>query len=457
MPTAKPDDERVARTERSQSDQMVERVPVWDMGTERRGASTHGIIATARQWCDRSPVPCFLALGNDHRVAYANAPFLDGALLGMRVAVGAPFPGNEQMDVATAVASALETVYRTGGVVDEIELPPAPCSADGASRPRVTLTAWPVRRSADEIAGVAVQLHESPVAASEGEAHELAAELQRQMDDTLLLAASREAALVRRAEVAGRAKSEFLATMSHELRTPLTAILGYEELLADGITGPVNDEQRTQLRRIKASAMQLLGLIDQMLTLSRVDAGRTPVRWEVLDACSVVREAMRVAAPLANSRALRLRAEYPTQSVAFTGDASKLQQILASLLDNAARFTDSGEIVITFIGPVPHGGDPDAPHDILFTVRDTGIGIRPEHHEAIFDPFWQVEQTTTRQVGGTGLGLDVSRRLARLLGGDITVESTPGEGSTFIVRLPISHDDGQRGRQGTDVGAERTS
>ncbi len=457
MATAEPDDERAARTERSQSDQMVQRVPVWEMGMERRAASTHGIIATARQWCDRSPVPCFLALGSDHRVAYANAPFLDRALLGMRVAVGAPFPGNEQLDVATAVGSALDTVYRTGAAIDEIELPPAPRSADGHARPRVTLTAWPVRRSADEIAGVAVELHESRVAANERDAHELAAESKRQMDDALSRTASREAALVRRAEVAGRAKSEFLATMSHELRTPLTAILGYEELLADGITGPVNDEQRAQLRRIKASAMRLLGLIDQMLTLSRVDAGRTPVRWEVLDARRVVREAVTVAAPLAKSRSLRLRAECPPGSVAFTGDASKLQQILASLLDNAARFTHRGEIVITFIGPVPHGGDPDAPHDILFTVRDTGIGIRPEHHEAIFDPFWQVEQTTTRQVGGTGLGLDVSRRLARLLGGDMTVESTPGVGSTFIVRLPISHDDGQRCRQGADVGTERIS
>jgi signal transduction histidine kinase len=238
------------------------------------------------------------------------------------------------------------------------------------------------------------------------------------------------ARLFREAEEASRTKSEFLATMSHELRTPLTAIIGYQALLADGITGPVTDAQRQQLRRIKVSATHLLGLIDEVLTFSRIEAAREMPRLERVDAGDVVRRAAEMIEPLAAEKSLALTVTAPPAPLVLHTDASKLRQILVNLLSNAVKFTERGEIALALRADGTHA---------VFEVRDTGVGIAPEHLERIFDPFWQVERQPTRKAGGTGLGLSVTRRLADLLGGDVTVESTPGAGSTFRVRLPLEN------------------
>ena len=227
---------------------------------------------------------------------------------------------------------------------------------------------------------------------------------------------------------ANKTKSEFLATMSHELRTPLSAIIGYGELLADGITGPINDGQREQLLRIKTSAGHLLGLIDELLTFSRFEAGRETAQYEPVDVSGILDEAYSIAWPLAKARNLTLTATRPNGAPRMVTDRSKLRQILVNLLSNAIKFTDRGEIALAA------RVDGDA---MCFEVRDTGIGIAMEDLQRIFDPFWQVEQTHSRRAGGTGLGLSVTRALARLLGGDVAVESTPGIGSRFEVRLPL--------------------
>ena len=226
---------------------------------------------------------------------------------------------------------------------------------------------------------------------------------------------------------ANKTKSEFLATMSHELRTPLSAIIGYGELLADGITGPINDAQREQLIRIKTSAGHLLGLIDELLTFSRFEAGRETAQCEIVDVPGILDEAYSIAWPLAKARNLGLTVTRPDGSGKMVTDRSKLRQILVNLLSNAIKFTDRGDIALAA------RVDGDA---MCFEVRDTGIGIADVDLERIFDPFWQVEQTHSRRAGGTGLGLSVTRALARLLGGDVVVESTPGVGSRFEVRLP---------------------
>jgi PAS domain S-box-containing protein len=238
------------------------------------------------------------------------------------------------------------------------------------------------------------------------------------------------AELFQAAAAANRAKSEFLASMSHELRTPLNAILGYTSLLADEITGPVIPAQHEQLLRIRASATHLLGLIDEVLSFSRLEAGREQLSMHDVDARSVLDEAAALVRPMAAAKQLPLEIDPPDEKdepLHLQSDVLKLRQILVNLLTNAVKFTDHGSVRLA----ARADGD-----DVLFTVTDTGIGIPLSHLEHVFDAFWQVEQAASRRVGGTGLGLSVTRRLARLLGGDVSVTSVPGQGSTFVVRLP---------------------
>lgn len=233
------------------------------------------------------------------------------------------------------------------------------------------------------------------------------------------------AQLYRSALAASEAKSAFLATMSHELRTPLNAIIGYQSLLKEGIDGSLTEPQLVQLSRIRASADHLLMLIDEILTFSRLEAEKETVRWEETELRPIVEEAVTMVRPLAEAKGLSLRVEVPDERVLT--DADKLRQILVNLLSNATKFTQHGQIIVR--ARANEGG-------AEISITDTGIGIAPENLERIFEPFWQVEQSSTRRAGGTGLGLSVSRSLARLLGGDVTVESKLGEGSTFTVTAP---------------------
>ena len=230
------------------------------------------------------------------------------------------------------------------------------------------------------------------------------------------------------AERANNSKTDFLAVMSHELRTPLTAIMGYEELLSDGITGPVTELQRQQLGRINASARHLLGLIDEILTFARVDIGRERVRWESMSVNHTLGDAAALVEPMAAAKDIKFIVELLEEDQAIQTDATKLRQMLVNLLSNGIKFTEKGEVRVSC--SVASGV-------LQVRIADTGVGIAAENIEDVFEPFWQAEQTATRRTGGTGLGLSVTRKLARLLGGDVTVASRVGKGSTFLLTLPM--------------------
>ncbi len=235
------------------------------------------------------------------------------------------------------------------------------------------------------------------------------------------------ARLYQDARNASMAKSAFLATMSHELRTPLNAILGYTELMELGVAGAINPLQTQQLERITASAWHLLSVIEEILTFSRVEAGREEVRLESVPLSELMRETAAMIEPVANRKAIDFRVDLNAADGTLRTDRGKVRQILLNLLSNAVKFTEAGSV--DFVAR-RHGAG------VQFEVRDTGIGIAPDHLERIFEPFWQARSGTTPKIGGTGLGLTVSRQLAQLLGGEMHVHSTRGEGSTFTVFIP---------------------
>jgi signal transduction histidine kinase len=241
--------------------------------------------------------------------------------------------------------------------------------------------------------------------------------------------ARNEAELARaEAERANNSKTDFLAVMSHELRTPLTAIMGYEELLSDGITGPVTELQRQQLGRINASARHLLGLIDEILTFARVDIGRERIRWEAMSVNHTIADSAALVEPMAAAKSIDFIVDLLEEDESIQTDATKLRQMLVNLLSNGIKFTENGEVRVSCL--VNNG-------ILELRIADTGVGISAENIEEVFEPFWQAEQTATRKTGGTGLGLSVTRKLARLLGGDVTVASKLGTGTTFLLTLPM--------------------
>jgi|SRR4051812_32303503 signal transduction histidine kinase len=253
------------------------------------------------------------------------------------------------------------------------------------------------------------------------------------------LAFEREARL--EAEAASKAKSEFLAIMSHELRTPLNAVLGYSELMELGISGPITDKMREQIGRIRMSATHLLGLVNDILDLAKVEAGRLQVSTGPCSAAGTLAAAIALIQPQAAARGLELSVTpAPDDSVIYRGDDERVRQILVNLLSNAVKFTAAGG-KITVETASSKSPDPDTRLQasrsyVSFRVTDTGAGIPPEKLISIFDPFVQAESGHSRSREGSGLGLTISRRLARLMGGDLTVRSEVGKGSTFSLWLP---------------------
>ena len=229
-------------------------------------------------------------------------------------------------------------------------------------------------------------------------------------------------------ERANKLKSEFLASMSHELRTPINALIGYSSLLLDGVLGDVNPRQQDALGRGRAAAEHLLALINDILDLAKIEAGKMPLRLEDVSLRDVMLEVGQQIEPMVRKKQLEFVLDVDPDCPAIYSDRTKIKQVLLNLLSNAVKFTTKGRVTVE---------TRCAADGIQIDVIDTGIGIRASDLEAIWEDFRQVDQSRTREFGGTGLGLSITRKLLERLGGGVMVKSNYGEGSTFSVFLPL--------------------
>ncbi len=259
----------------------------------------------------------------------------------------------------------------------------------------------------------------------------LNSELERRIRDATADLADQNARLQwqsQEVERANKLKSEFLASMSHELRTPINALIGYSALLLDGVLGEVNTRQRDALMRGRAAAEHLLALINDILDLAKIEAGKMPLRLEEVSLREVTLEVTQQIEPMVRKKQLEFKMEIAPDCPPIYSDRTKVKQILLNLLSNAVKFTNRGRVTVEAHRAVD---------GVRIDVVDTGIGIRASDLQAIWEDFRQVDQSRTREFGGTGLGLSITRKLLDRLGGSVDVRSTYGDGSTFSVYLPL--------------------
>jgi PAS domain S-box-containing protein len=234
------------------------------------------------------------------------------------------------------------------------------------------------------------------------------------------------------AESANRTKSEFMTRMNHELRTPLTAIIGFSRVLLQGKEGPLSAGAQQYAERIRANGMHLLSLINQILDVAKVEAGRMELELETVPLDALVKETLAMLEGTAEAKGIALRRELPPELRPLVTDAGKLRQILINLVGNAIKFTSKGEVCVRVTA------DPVSGRPLSIAVSDTGIGIAPERQRKVFEPFEQGDSSTRREFGGTGLGLSIVRTFSGLIGARIALESEVGQGTTVTLWLPIA-------------------
>ncbi len=260
-------------------------------------------------------------------------------------------------------------------------------------------------------------------------------QLNRDMEERIAARTAELAAAMGKAQAADHLKSAFLATMSHELRTPLNSIIGFTGILLQELAGSVNEEQRKQLGMVQTSARHLLALINDILDISRIEAGQLSLDSSSFAVRSAIAKAVDLMKPAAEKKGLALHVDIADDVTVVTGDQRRLEQVVLNLLSNAVKFTEKGKVLLTCRGDNDH---------YQIDVSDTGIGIDPSKVSELFQPFYQIDNGLARRHEGTGLGLSICKKLVDMMGGTITVRSSLDAGSTFTVLLPkrqeISHE-----------------
>jgi signal transduction histidine kinase len=387
------------------------------MGTsKKRPGAARATRFSVQQVMRRSPLPFAIARGSERKLVYVNSAFsrlagiTNNETPGVRIAT--VFTGTEGRELSAL----LDRASRDGiELMDErIET-----SSERASGWQCSI--WPVATDDGKAETLGIQIRES------GRPDD-AIDLQRQVAERMLLSALRERGLADDAETADRAKTAFLRAMSHELRTPLNAIGGYIDLLDMGLRGPVTDTQRADLARVRTNQQHLAALITEILNFARLGSGSVSFAVSDINGCDAIRRAIELIEPLIAQQGLVFDGIAGDSSIVARGDPEKVTQILVNLLSNALKFTPAGGHISAQCARV---GD-----TVTLSINDTGAGIPADKLETIFEPFVQLKEGLDDREGGIGLGLSISRDLARAMKGDLTVESAPGKGARFTLVLP---------------------
>jgi signal transduction histidine kinase len=386
------------------------------MKSKKRPTAALATRFSVQEAMRRSPRPFAITRGAERTLVYANSAFCRLAGITVSEAPGVPiatvFTGTE----GGGLMALLDRAFRDGVELLDERIDPSSERASGWQ-----CSVWPVIPDDGRADALGIEIRESSPA-------EASLDLQRQVAEQMLLGALRERGLADDAETANVAKTAFLRAMSHELRTPLNAILGYIDLLDMGLRGPVTEDQHADFARVRTNQQHLARLITEILNFARAGSGSVSYAVSDVNGCDALRHAIALIEPLIAHQGLVFDGVSGDPGIVARADPEKVTQILVNLLSNAIKFTPAGGHISAECAAVDVA--------VTLSITDTGLGIAPDKLETIFAPFVQLKEGLADREGGIGLGLAISRDLARAMKGDLTVESTEGKGARFTLSLP---------------------